>query len=1133
MGTVFRGTDLASGRAVAIKQLRSEPVADALHIERFRREGEALKRLNHPNIVELLDVVHEAGTHYLVMEFVAGGSLEELLRSGAAELPIVRVLSIALDLCDALTRTHRLEIVHRDIKPSNVLLTEDGTPKLTDFGAAYIAGQERLTTDLAVIGTAGYVSPEALRGEELDARADIWAFGVLLFELLTGTRPFGKKNMAETLHSIGFASPPDLEALRPDCPPALVELVYRMLAKDAGQRVPSVRIVGAELDKIARGHGGRARAESTFREARGGVPIRSNLPAETSTFVGRQTELGELRRCLLEKRTRLVTIVGPGGMGKTRLALELGHRLLSSALMRADATSARFSDGLFLVELAPLSSPEFIVSAIAEATGFQFYPGRTAMQQLVDHFRDKRVLLLLDNFEHLLRGAETVAALLRAAEGLTVVATSRERLGLTGETVLSLSGMEFPEATTPERAIDFSAIKLFVQAARQQKPEFRLEPAEADDVIRICRLVHGVPLGILLAGSWAANLSPREIAEEISESLDFLAAELRDLPERQRSMRAVFDHSWELLTEPEQNALAAISTFRGGFTRDAAQAVAGTSLRVLATLINKSLLSREPGSGRYRLHELLRQYAEEKLQRSPAREQAVLDAHSAYFAAYLDAREASLKSPNPAEALLEIETELDNVRAAWSRMLEKSELDAIERALSSLHFFYTRRAALAEGEDAFTALAASLESAHESSPRRTRLLGCALSRRATFLRLQGRYAQAASLLERALSLLDEREHPRERAFALVMSGSTQVKAGHLQAGTELGEQALRLFRETGDAWGTAHALETLGRLYGTAGDFAKAERAYRESASIQREAGMLESGSMGLGFTLVQQGDYAAGCQLMLNALETFERAGDRWNRMLCQMNLANAQRTLGNYSSAEALARGCLEFTREIGNLDHEAWSFYQLGNVLKEQERYEAAAAQFHAGLERSLQIGDAGKIALGRLEFGNLALIRGDHREAKQQLSEGLRGFESAGQAWGVALALDLLGYLACQEGNFELAQTRLSSALETALSRSLFPFATNVIAAGALFFARTGNPERAVELLSFTQNHPATERHTITRRVTPLFAELEARLSPESFASAVQRGKQLDFDTLKRLLDPALEGPGVGHQRASRA
>jgi tetratricopeptide (TPR) repeat protein len=386
-----------------------------------------------------------------------------------------------------------------------------------------------------------------------------------------------------------------------------------------------------------------------------------------------------------------------------------------------------------------------------------------------------------------------------------------------------------------------------------------------------------------------------------------------------------------------------------------------------------------------------------------------------------------------------------------------------------------------------------------------------------FLRQQGRYAQAGALLERALGLLDEGRHPRERAFALVASGSTQVKAGNLQLGTTLGEQGLRLYRATGDAWGMANALETLGRLYGTAGDFAKAEQAYRESASIQRSAGMLESGLMGLGVAFAQQGDYTQGCRLMQDALEMFERAGDRWNLMLCQMNLANAQRNLGNYSSAETLARSCLEFTREVGNWDHEAWSCYQLGNILKEQERYEAAAAQFQAGLERSLQIGDAGKIALGKLEFGNLALMRGDYQESRRQLTDSLSGFESAGQTWGIALALDLLGYVACQEGDYEQSRAWFSRALQTTLSKKLYPFAINIVAGIALWLARTGKPERAVELLSLTRHHPATERHTLTRRVEPLFAELRSLLPEQPFAAALERGKQLDWSELERLLD----------------
>jgi predicted ATPase len=238
-------------------------------------------------------------------------------------------------------------------------------------------------------------------------------------------------------------------------------------------------------------------------------------------------------------------------MGKTRLALELGHRLLgAAAVVRPEDRNWRVANGLFLVELAPLSSPEFIVSAIAEAAEIQFYPGSEAKQQLFDHFREKKAVLLLDNFEHLLDGAETVAELLRAAKGVTVVATSRERLGLSGEMLLPLSGMDLPDSPE-QQAIDFSAVRLFVQAARLQQPDFKLEMEQAADVISICRLVHGIPLGIVLAASWAGNLSPHEIAKEIRDGLDFLAAELRDLPERQRSMRAVFDHSWALLSEPE------------------------------------------------------------------------------------------------------------------------------------------------------------------------------------------------------------------------------------------------------------------------------------------------------------------------------------------------------------------------------------------------------------------------------------------------------------------------------------------------------------------------------------------------------------------------------------------------------
>lgn len=1124
MGTVFRGVDLETGAPVAIKHLRLDSKGlDPACAERFRREAVALQRLDHPNIVRLLALVHEDDVDYLVMEYVGGGSLEDLLNEAEAPLPIERVLRIGLDVSDALIRTHRLGIVHRDLKPSNVLLAEDGTARLTDFGAAYLENGERLTVTSAIIGTTEYLSPETVRGEQIDARADIWAFGVLLFEMLTRKRPFLRKSVAQTLLSITFSSPPDLQALRPDCPPALVDLVYRMLAKNRNQRVPSARQVSAELDAILHGRGNPvpaiaapapAPAPAPVAELRPDrQPIRNNLVAETTTFVGRQPELLELRRRLEDPSVRLVTIVAPGGMGKTRLVVELGHHLIAAAIAEdRDPTESRVAHGVFLVQLAPLSSAEFIVSAIAEAVGLSFYAGREPKQQLLDHFRDKRVVLLMDNFEHVLPGAALVNDLLQGAPGLTVVATSRERLGLLAETLFPLSGMELPDSVSREAAVEFSAVRLFVQAARQQQPGFVLRDEDVDAVIRICRLVQGVPLGIVLAASWAGTLSLQEIADEIGRGLDFLAAELRDLPERQRSMRAVFDHSWALLDAHEREVLARLSVFRGGFTRQAAERVANADLRALSALVNKSLLRRDP-TGRYEAHELLRQYAEEKLSLERDRRERALDDHGRFFARYLHEREPVLKGIQRRQALAEIEAEHDNIRAAWVHLAKAGHLDQIAICLEALHLFHTHRASFGEGEAAFRTLVDCLgpiaKSAGASADRPgsapALIVARALSYQALFLRQLGRFALAERLLEQALGLLNEAEHPREYAFALVAAGSTKTRTGELSEGKQLVERGIALYRSANDAWGLAYALETLGRIYGTAGDFAKSGEAFRESTIVQRASGMLESGLMGLGVASVQQGNFAQGCRMMLDALEMFDRAGDTWNKMRCQMNLANTQRNLGNYGSAEAFARSCLTFWQEVGNWDHEAWCYFQLGNILKEQGLFDAAAQMFEAAHARSVQTGDAGKIALAQLEFGGLALVRGNLREAERRLLESLNAFENAGQAWGTALALDSLGYVACQEGDWPLARARFQRALTVSMSLRLIPFATNTVAGIALLLARTGQPEQAVELLGLVQSHPATERHTITRRVAPLLAELEGALPPGLFSAALTRGR----------------------------
>ncbi|HLY26015.1 MAG TPA: protein kinase, partial [Aggregatilineales bacterium] len=563
MGTVYRAVDTQSGDMVAVKLLQHDPFATSPQsLERFIREGEALRRLNHPNIVKMLGALDEGDEHYLVMEYVAGGSLRDALRAHGP-LPVNRVLSIALELSDALTRAHHLKIIHRDIKPDNVLLAEDGTPRLTDFGVARLGKNENLTEDGTLIGTLAYLSPEACQGDVPDARSDLWAFGVVLFEMLLGTRPFGGEHSGAILTSILTKPVPDLEALRPETPIALVDLIYRMLEKDRNARIPSARLVGAELEAIAETldsglHPNAAfaahlsRAASTATQTTSAVlqtpqipltpsastglptphPALHGLPAQTTPFVGRVDELAALGKFMADSDTRLVTILGPGGMGKTRLGLEAATRTLSD-----------FPGGAWFVPLAPLGSAEHVVPAIAEALNYPMQQdGRSLAQQILDYLSDRQALLILDNFEHVLDGVGIVSEILQAAPDMKIIATSRERLNLGGETVFVLGGMDFPAWETPEDALNYSAVKLFVQSARRARPGFELQAADLDYVARICRLVQGMPLGILLAAAWVGTLSLQEIADEITHSLDFLATEQRDMPERQRSLRAVFEY---------------------------------------------------------------------------------------------------------------------------------------------------------------------------------------------------------------------------------------------------------------------------------------------------------------------------------------------------------------------------------------------------------------------------------------------------------------------------------------------------------------------------------------------------------------------------------------------------------------
>ncbi|MGD9100315.1 MAG: BTAD domain-containing putative transcriptional regulator, partial [Anaerolineae bacterium] len=392
------------------------------------------------------------------------------------------------------------------------------------------------------------------------------------------------------------------------------------------------------------------------------APLAHNLPPQLTSFIGRDDDLAKILRLLCDEADcRLLTLFGPGGIGKTRLALRAAEQALSV-----------FSNGVYFVPLVGVSEPEFLVSTIAEALDTSFSGEVDPRRQLLNHLRDKEMLLVLDNFEHLLEGVDLLSEIVLTASQAKLLVTSRTRLNLQEEWGFEVKGMRYPlsddaEGPTPET---YSAVQLFVERARRVKTDFALSAKDAPAVLQICRLVAGTPLGIELAVFWLRLMPCQEIARRIEQSLDFLTTSIHNVPERHRSLRAVFEHSWLLLSEDERAVFSQLSVFRGGFHNRAARRVAGATLPLLSALVDKSLVQHDR-KGRYKIHELLRQFAAEKLQEKQGESERLRDRHCVYYSSFLQAREPHLQGQGQRETLQPIMVEIDNIRAAWHWAIER------------------------------------------------------------------------------------------------------------------------------------------------------------------------------------------------------------------------------------------------------------------------------------------------------------------------------------------------------------------------------------------------------------------------------------------------------------------------------
>ena len=530
------------------------------------------------------------------------------------------------------------------------------------------------------------------------------------------------------------------------------------------------------------------------------TPAKLRLPTQTTPFIGREIEASALISLLRDSRNRLLTVLAPGGMGKTRLALEVVAR-----------SAGDYQQGAVFIALSAVSAPEQVLSAIAGAVGVVLSGQLDPKTQLLEHFRKQQILLVCDNFEHLLEAAPLLVEILEAAPEVKILTTSRERLNLSAEVVFSLGGLDAPKANDSADPLSYGAVQLFVGAA-QRAHTADYTRADLDQIGRIGRLVQGMPLAILLAASWTDLLSVSEIADEVSRGIDLLESQWRDTPERQRSIRAVFDASWQRLTRSEAEALAKLSVFRGGFTRRAAEAVAGASLRTLSGLVNKALLWMD-AEGRCSIHELLRQYAAEKLSDSGTAEQTSA-AHSAYYLEALAAAESDLTGHNQVLTLRDIGGDLENVRVAVTFAAAQRDYDRLAAAVHPLWLSYFYQGAYSDGDALFTAVAESLRR-DVPSPARDRLLGDVLSHQALLLVSMMERARTNQTLDEAEPLVEASGDIRLRAF-FYLARANWLPWEEFADSIEYGRRSLSLYQSIHDPWGEAYASTVIGatRVFG-------------------------------------------------------------------------------------------------------------------------------------------------------------------------------------------------------------------------------------------------------------------------------------------------------------------------------
>ncbi len=1036
MGDIYLGTDLDQDCAVAIKHLKRELVEmDPDVVDRFLRESEIQKKLKHPSVVSVHNAFSYDDDYFIVMDYVSGGTLSTQIKENYAEgMPIEKAIEYGVQLAGALQLAHDQGVVHRDLKPANVLMSADDKALLTDFGAARLEEAQRLTVTGMVIGTYAYMSPESCRGEKVDGRADVWSFGVMLFEMLTGVRPFGQSNPMHLMLAIMREPPADIQRINPDIPDQLADLIYRMLAKDINRRIPSMSLIKNELSHMLK-DGALATHHTSVHTNFFMVPGELTATREVSLpefgpLVGREAERDQLADLIKLTENKLITIQGSGGIGKTHLAVEV-----------AKVVDGQFDDGLYFVDLTNTSQAEHVIAAIAAALGFQFFGSEAPALQLSNYLTNKNLLLIIDNFEQVIAGADLITALLDDSPEIQIVLTSRERVNLRDEVVVTLDGLPKDDA-----------YDLFIQTARRIRSDFAPSADGRQAIGQICEMIDGLPLAIELAAGWVNMLTPPEIVEEMAEGIDFLESNMKDVPERHRSIRAISENSWKLMSESEREALRRLSVFRGGFRRDAVRKVVGASLLTLNSLIDKSMLRRSPESGLYSMQELLRLFAAEKLDEVPDERKEVKEAHARHYFAWLKNLTPELIGGGQVEALGRIDRRLGNIQAALNTAISMRDEGMIEIWIDSMYWFYLMRGRQQEGVEAIRRATFASTMTTSNGLVQVKMM----SRLGAYSRFIGEFDSAQAILQEGLKLAREIEVDEEIAFALVQLGAVRPDKVESPA---MWQEAYELTQKMGGGWLMAEISNWLAYSNFELGDIPKAlewlEKGMEERRRLQDSYGLAII-LTNLGYVNMQMGDLVKAKKYLQEGLEintqigNFNGIGAAWN------NLAYIALSEGSIKEAEDAANQSLIYYDQSGNKRGRGEA---LGNLIG---------------------------VAIHNKDFGTADDICLQCIKLFREMDLSIRPF------------IKEQGRIALAQNELSKAQKYFVEALNGATNTSLI---LSVFAGYGELLVKSDEVELGVSLLDFVVNHAASESEVRERAKSALIGVTRPVGSSRSYPTTV--------------------------------